>query len=62
MMPSTFAQSYDEWMEAVDRRVAARAGMSVHDLPDWLSRDAYDGGDTPDEGALLALSVFSYEE
>lgn len=48
-------RSYDAWMDAVDTEVQGIAGVSVHDLPDFLSRDAFDAGDTPAEGARIAL-------
>lgn len=46
---------YDAWIRKVDQCVYAIAGVSVHDLPDWPSRDAFDCGDTPREGARHAL-------
>ena len=47
--------SYETWMKAVDLAVQGLCGLSVHDLPDWLSRDSYDGGDTPQEAAAQVV-------
>lgn len=47
--------TYDEWMEAVDLCVRKWADLSVHDLPDFLSRDSFDRGDSPEEGAMIAI-------
>jgi hypothetical protein len=47
--------TYDEWMREVDAEVQGIAMVSVHDLPDFLSRDSFDMGDTPAEGARIAL-------
>ena len=55
MLSSTIAETYEEWMKDVDKAVYMFAGLSVHDLPDWTSRDAYDIGDSPEEGARQAL-------
>jgi hypothetical protein len=43
--------TYREWMAAVDTIVEDACGLSMESLPDWLSRDAYDEGLTPQEGA-----------
>jgi hypothetical protein len=43
-------------MAQVDSAVGAMAfGLSVHDLPDFLSRDMFDDGATPEEAAREAL-------
>lgn len=34
--------TFNEWMEALDREVCDRAGVSVHDLADWNFRDAFE--------------------
>lgn len=47
--------TYDEWMREVDVEVQRVSGVGVHDLPDFLSRDSFDCGDTPAEGAEIAL-------
>ncbi len=41
-------QSFEEWMEEVNRIVMAAVGMSIHDLPDMKFRDAYDDEDSPE--------------
>lgn len=43
----TFAQ----WMKAVDDIVWRKVGCSVHDLADFMFRDAYDDGATPAQAA-----------
>lgn len=37
-------QTFEEWMKAVDQAVQNSIGVSVHDLPDYAFRDAYDDG------------------
>lgn len=56
-MPTiTTVLTYEEWMAQVDSAVGAMAfGLSVHDLPDFLSRDMFDDGATPEEAAREAL-------
>jgi hypothetical protein len=48
--------SYEEWMRRVDAVVMARAGVSVHDLPDFQSRDMYNDEVTPAEAAAEVLA------
>lgn len=44
-------------MDEVDKIVMCRAGgISTADLADWLSRDCYDSGMTPAEGAEEAMA------
>lgn len=47
--------TYDEWIAQVDRLCQRNYGLSVHDLEDWPSRDAYDAGDSPTDGLRTAL-------
>lgn len=47
--------SYNAWMKLVDKRVQQMCGLSLDELPDWLSRDAFEDGLTPNEGADLCL-------
>lgn len=47
--------TYSEWIAAVDDCVANWVGLCLDDLPDWLSRDAFDEGLSPEEGAEQAL-------
>ncbi len=44
------------WLVLVDGRVRRFAGVAVTDLTDWMSRDCYEAGMTPREGAIEALS------
>jgi hypothetical protein len=39
--------TFEEWMKKVDVAVESIAGCSVHDLPDFCFRDAYDDGRNP---------------
>ena len=38
---NALSRSYDDWMEAVDQAVMREVGLSVHDLADGMSRDAW---------------------
>jgi len=44
------------WLALVDAKIRFFAGISVSDLEDWMSHDAYEAGMTPREGAIEALS------
>lgn len=48
-------ETYEEWMKQVDRHVYSLAGVSVHDLGDFMSRDMYQDGCDPEEAAQEAL-------
>ena len=43
------------WLAYADRRVTKMVGVSLFDLEDALSRDAFDSGMSPKEFALEAL-------
>jgi hypothetical protein len=43
--------TYTEWMAAVDAVLEKRIGLVQLDLPDWLSRDAYEAGMQPEDAA-----------
>ena len=47
--------SFERWFELVDLEVERILGVSVHELSDFPSRDTYDSGATPAEGAQAAL-------
>lgn len=47
--------AFDVWMKKVDAACEARFGISIHDLPDFCFRDAFDCGDTPARVALEAI-------
>lgn len=55
------ADTYKEWMQKVDRILEKRCGMDQMMLPDWLSRDAYESGMTPSEGADECLISAGWE-
>lgn len=48
-------QTYKEWMREVDFYVSCKIGLSVHDLPDFCSRDCFEGDMTPKEAAEVAF-------
>jgi hypothetical protein len=57
--------TYEEWLKAVDVIVTNWVGVSLDDLPDWLSRDAYTEGLDPEEAAeeaLLQIGYYNWEE
>ena len=48
--------TYEQWMQQVDQVVGNIAfGLSVHDLPDFNSRDLFESGATAQEAAEEAL-------
>lgn len=53
--------TYDEWKQLVDVELDKIGEMRQDMLPDWLSRDAFDSGMTPREGALECLHNASVE-
>ena len=54
---------YEEWMIQVDRVVQKITGVRMDELPDWLSRDAFEDGLTPTEGADECLTqIGDFEE
>lgn len=50
------------WLHYVDRAVRRRIHLSYMDLEDWDYWSAYDGGMSPAEAALEALSYNEIEE
>lgn len=46
---------YEEWLRHVDRALERRTGVCLDDMPDWLSRDAFDEGLTPNEAVDVCL-------
>lgn len=41
--------TFEDWMERIDRCCQMDFGLSIHDLPDMLFRDAFDSGLSPEE-------------
>jgi hypothetical protein len=41
--------TFDHWMERLNRCCQLDFGISIHDLPDMLFRDAYDSGLSPED-------------
>ena len=57
--------TYEQWMQDVDQVVGAIAfGLSVHDLPDFNSRDLFESGATAQDAAEEALgnADFPFDE
>jgi len=52
--------TYEQWMKAVDLIVERTCGLPMDMLPDWLSRDAYEEGLSPEEGAEICLEEADY--
>jgi hypothetical protein len=52
--------TYKDWMEDVDFQLVRLFGMSQDELPDWLSRDAFEEGLTPLEAAYQCLEEVGY--
>jgi hypothetical protein len=48
-------------MREVDRIVQSITGVSVHDLPDFMSRDMYETGSAPADGAADVLKGAGYD-
>ena len=53
---------YNVWMKAVNKLVRHRCGISADDLPDWLSRDAFDDECTVAEAADACLESAGFED
>ena len=54
--------TYEAWMKAVDAILEQiTGGLDQQMLPDWLSRDAYESGMTPAEGADECLLSAGWE-
>lgn len=54
--------TYEEWMKAVNAIVEDACGLPMEMLPDWLSRDTYEDGLTPGEGAEICLEEAGFNE
>ena len=53
---------YEDWIEAVDDQMIKLYGVRLDELPDWMSRDAYEDGMSPVEAAYeCAEQVGLYE-
>ena len=47
--------SFKEWMDRVDDALLNAVGVCHRDLADWMYRDAFDDGFTPDDAAWEVL-------
>lgn len=43
---------FERWEKDVDKIVKSIVGLGTNDGSDWPSRDLFDEGSTPEEGAL----------
>lgn len=44
--------NYKEWLSQVNKNVEDMIGLSIHDLSDFMSYDAFEDGLTPKECAI----------
>jgi len=44
--------NYKEWLNQVDKNVESMIGLSIHDMSDFMSYDAFEDGLTPQECAV----------
>ena len=49
-------------MRKLDNIIDSQVGISIHDLPDFCSRDLFDSGCSPEEGAEEALVNADFPE
>jgi len=42
-------QTFHEWLAAIDRLVMEKFSLTLSDLPDMMTRHAFDNGETPGE-------------
>jgi hypothetical protein len=54
--------TFDTWMQEVDRAVARKCGMSVHDLDDAPYADWHEDGLAPKTAAARAIKRSGGEE
>ena len=54
--------TYNQWVKEVDRLIIQQVGLSMHDLPDWLSRDAYEDNISPEEAAQMCLEEADFQQ
>lgn len=47
--------TFESWMKEVDAEITALCGLGVDDLADYMYRDAYDDGDSPEDVAVMVL-------
>lgn len=52
--------TYVGWLREVGRIVEEATGCALEELPDWLSKDAYDEGLTPQQGADACLGQLGF--
>lgn len=53
---------YSVWMGAVNKLVKHRCGVGLDEMPDWLSRDAFDDELSVAEGADMCLESAGFED
>jgi hypothetical protein len=53
--------TYSEWMKRANKRVSDKIGLSLDDLPDGLSNDAWSEGEEPEDYADNKLEEEGYD-
>ena len=53
---------FNRWLASVDAIVSAKYGLGVDDGIDWPSRDSFDDGKTPAQGARAWKRAQSFED
>ena len=53
--------TYERWMEQIDEIIEKRTGLSQNELPDWLSRDAYESGMSAGQAADTCLTQINWD-
>lgn len=49
--------TYEQWLKRVDEIMWLFHGLSLDDVPDWRTKDAYDQGMTPSAAAKKAARM-----
>jgi len=48
--------TYEKWILQVEQIIESILLLTLEDLPDWLSHDSFEAGDTPQQGAKKCLA------
>lgn len=54
--------NFEDWKKEVNSIILEKTGIDMDDLPDWMSRDSFDSGSTPEEAAAECLINANMEE
>jgi hypothetical protein len=55
------ALTFDQWLARANKEIERLVGLSLDDLPDRMTWDAWDAGENPAEFAREALADEGYE-